>query len=93
MSHGTGFHYSNPTPTSGSRGPGDYLSNTGRLHEDPLALHQALGQAVDEAHQGMDDNQGFISDLPLLKMKGGGKDHGITGKLKKQPCSFNPTLK
>lgn len=29
----------------------------------------------------MDDNTGFISDLPLLKgMKGGGKDHGITGK-------------
>lgn len=38
-----------------------------RPHDDPLSLHQALGQAVEEAQAGLDDNTGFISDLPLLK--------------------------
>lgn len=42
-----------------------------RLHEhDPLALHQALQSAVDDGQStGMDENTGFMSDLPLLKSK------------------------
>lgn len=54
---------------------GDYSSTIGvgnpanRLHEhDPLALHQALQSAVDDGQNtGMDENSGFMSDLPLLK--------------------------
>lgn len=35
---------------------------------DPLALHQALQSSVDDGqHAGMDENVGFMSDLPLLK--------------------------
>lgn len=73
LSHGASFHYGGGgAPGGGGAGggrPGDYLGNPQRsLHEDPLALHQALGQAVDEAQQaGLDDQSGFISDLPLLK--------------------------
>ncbi|GLV36152.1 Transcription factor AP-2, partial [Carabus blaptoides fortunei] len=85
LSHGAGFHYGGGGAPGGGGGgggrPGDYLGNPQRsLHEDPLALHQALGQAVDEAQQaGLDDQSGFISDLPLLKSMKGGKDHGSTG--------------
>ncbi|XP_077283215.1 transcription factor AP-2 [Arctopsyche grandis] len=45
-------------------------------HHDPLSLHQALQAAVDDGQNtGLDDNTGFMSDLPLLKnMKG--KDMG-----------------
>ncbi|XP_055311373.1 transcription factor AP-2-epsilon isoform X2 [Sitodiplosis mosellana] len=54
---------------------GDYSGSIGvgnpanRLHEhDPLALHQALQSAVDDGQNtGMDENTGFMSDLPLLK--------------------------
>lgn len=49
----------------GGGGPGN------RLHEhDPLALHQALQSSVDDGqHVGMDENVGFMSDLPMLKSK------------------------
>lgn len=46
-------------------GPGN------RIHEhDPIALHQVLQNAVDDGQNtGMDENVGFMSDLPLLKSK------------------------
>lgn len=46
-----------------------------RLHEhDPLALHQALQSAVDDGQNPViDENAGFMSDLPLLKNKYIGK--------------------
>lgn len=55
----------------------DYSSSIGvnnpgnRIHEhDPLSLHQALQSAVDDGQNaGMDENAGFMSDLPLLKSK------------------------
>ncbi|CAG9813718.1 unnamed protein product [Phaedon cochleariae] len=73
LGHGTSFPY--------SAGPGggrpDYGGGSqGRHVDDPLSLHQALGQAVEEAQGGIDDNTGFITDLPLLKSMKGGKDHG-----------------
>lgn len=38
-------------------------------HEhDPLALHQALQSAVDDGQNpGMDENVGFMSELPIIK--------------------------
>ncbi|KAK4885716.1 hypothetical protein RN001_001987 [Aquatica leii] len=76
LSHGTGFPYGTP---SGGR-PDYSLSAPQRPHDDPLSLHQALGQAVEEAQGGLDDNTGFITDLPLIKSAfigiKGGKDHG-----------------
>jgi transcription factor AP-2, invertebrate len=45
---------------------------TNRLtHEqDPLALHQALQNAVEDGQNPViDENVGFMSDLPLLKSK------------------------
>ncbi|KAJ8984184.1 hypothetical protein NQ317_011093, partial [Molorchus minor] len=70
LGHGAGFPYST---TPGGRP--DY-SVPQRQHDDPLSLHQALGQAVEEAQGGLEDNTGFITDLPLLKSMKGGKDHG-----------------
>lgn len=74
LSHGASFHYGGGGGGPGGGGGGgrpDYsIGGTPQrsLHEDPLALHQALGQAVDEAQQAaMDEQSGFISDLPLLK--------------------------
>ncbi|XP_018329331.1 transcription factor AP-2-epsilon isoform X2 [Agrilus planipennis] len=73
LGHGASFPYSG-TPSGGRA---DYsLSAAHRPHDDPLSLHQALGQAVEEAQGGIDDNTGFISDLPLLKSIKGGKEHG-----------------
>ncbi|XP_045472804.1 transcription factor AP-2-epsilon isoform X3 [Harmonia axyridis] len=74
LGHGGSFPYSS--------GPGggrsDYsVSVSQRPHDDPLSLHQALGQAVDEAQGGLDDNSGFISEIPLLKGMKGGKEHGV----------------
>lgn len=67
LGHGTSFPYS----TGPGGGRADYST---QRHDDPLSLHQALGQAVEEAQGGLDDNTGFITDLPLLKnIKG--KDH------------------
>jgi transcription factor AP-2, invertebrate len=37
--------------------------------QDPLALHQALQSAVDDQNPVIDENVGFMSDLPLLKSK------------------------
>ncbi|XP_050510481.1 transcription factor AP-2-epsilon isoform X2 [Diabrotica virgifera virgifera] len=69
LGHGTSFPYS----TGPGGGRPDYTTASQR-HDDPLSLHQALGQAVEEAQGGLDDNTGFITDLPLLKnIKG--KDH------------------
>lgn len=55
---------------------GDYSGTIGgggpnRLHEhDPLSLHQALQSAVDDGQNPViDENAGFMSDLPLLKNK------------------------
>ncbi|CAG9860332.1 unnamed protein product [Phyllotreta striolata] len=68
LGHGTSFPYS----TGPGGGRPDYST---QRPDDPLSLHQALGQAVEEAQGGLDDNTGFITDLPLLKnIKG--KDHG-----------------
>lgn len=64
LGHGTGFPYS--TAPGGGR-PDYSVAAQQRPHDDPLSLHQALGQAVEEAQAGLDDNTGFISDLPLLK--------------------------
>ncbi|KAF5304782.1 hypothetical protein FQA39_LY09559 [Lamprigera yunnana] len=72
LSHSTGFPYGTP----GGGRPDYSLSAPQRPHDDPLSLHQALGQAVEEAQGGLDDNTGFISDLPLIKSIKGGKDHG-----------------
>ncbi|XP_018562862.1 transcription factor AP-2-epsilon isoform X2 [Anoplophora glabripennis] len=72
LSHGASFPYSS-TPGSGRP---DYSVASQRPHDDPLSLHQALGQAVEEAQGGLEDNTGFITDLPLLKSIKGGKDHG-----------------
>lgn len=63
MSHSTGFPY-----TTGPGGGRPDYSNAPQRHDDPLSLHQALGQAVEEAQGGIDDS-GFITDLPLLKSK------------------------
>lgn len=65
LSHG--FPYTDRrSDYSGSIGVGNPAN---RLHEhDPLALHQALQSAVDDGQStGMDENTGFMSDLPLLK--------------------------
>ncbi|KAG5886801.1 hypothetical protein JTB14_031444 [Gonioctena quinquepunctata] len=70
LGHGTSFPYS----TGPGGGRPDYSTGPQR-HDDPLSLHQALGQAVEEAQGGLDDNTGFITDLPLLKSMKGGKDH------------------
>ncbi|KAL1501911.1 hypothetical protein ABEB36_007144 [Hypothenemus hampei] len=69
LGHGASFPYS----TTGGGRP-DYTGIPQR-HDDPLSLHQALGQAVEDAQAGIDDNTGFITDLPLLKGMKGGKDH------------------
>jgi hypothetical protein len=66
LGHGAGFPYS--TAPGGGR-PDYSVTTPQRPHDDPLSLHQALGQAVEEAQGGIDDNTGFISDLPLLKSK------------------------
>ncbi|XP_057656737.1 transcription factor AP-2-epsilon isoform X2 [Diorhabda carinulata] len=69
LGHGTSFPYS----TGPGGGRPDYTTASQR-HDDPLSLHQALGQAVEDAQGGLDDNAGFITDLPLIKnIKG--KDH------------------
>lgn len=45
------------------------MNRVGHEH-DPLALHQVLQSAVDDVQNpGMDDNAGFMSDIPLLKSK------------------------
>lgn len=66
LSHGASFPYS---AAPGSGRPDYSVTAPQRPHDDPLSLHQALGQAVEEAQAGLDDNTGFISDLPLLKGK------------------------
>lgn len=69
MSHG--FPYSDRRTDYGS-GLATGATHGGRItHDhDPLALHQALQNAVDDGQNpGMDDNVGFMSDLPLIKSK------------------------
>jgi transcription factor AP-2 len=46
----------------GGNGPGSH-------EHDPLSLHQALQNAVDEQNQVIDENATFMTDLPLLKSK------------------------
>ncbi|CAH1126441.1 unnamed protein product [Ceutorhynchus assimilis] len=75
LSHGASFPYSAP-----GGGRPDY-SGIPQRHDDPLSLHQALGQAVEDAQAGIDDNTGFITDLPLLKGMKGGKDHSGAGAM------------
>ncbi|XP_026477414.1 transcription factor AP-2-epsilon [Ctenocephalides felis] len=66
-------------PYSGDRRTdyGASLGGTGGPHRhehDPLTLHQALQSAVDDGQNtGMDDN-GFMTDLPILKTMKSGKD-------------------
>ncbi|KAJ8912842.1 hypothetical protein NQ315_007974, partial [Exocentrus adspersus] len=71
LGHGSSFPYS----STASTGRPDYSLGPQR-HDDPLSLHQALGQTVEETQGGLDDNTGFITDLPLLKSIKTGKDHG-----------------
>lgn len=66
MGHGASFPYSG-APGGGRTEYG--VSAPQRPHDDSLSLHQALGQTIDDAQGGIDDNAGFISDLPLLKSK------------------------
>uniref|UniRef100_A0A1B0DPV1 Transcription factor AP-2 C-terminal domain-containing protein n=1 Tax=Phlebotomus papatasi TaxID=29031 RepID=A0A1B0DPV1_PHLPP len=67
LSHGFPYSdrrsdYSGGLASSG--GPGTRLGH----EHDPLALHQALQSAVDDGQNaGIDENAGFMSDLPLLK--------------------------
>ncbi|XP_066143358.1 transcription factor AP-2-epsilon isoform X1 [Euwallacea fornicatus] len=75
LGHGASFPYSAP-----GGGRPDY-SGIPQRHDDPLSLHQALGQAVEDAQAGIDDNTGFITDLPLLKGMKGGKDHSGAGAM------------
>ncbi|XP_060525982.1 transcription factor AP-2-epsilon isoform X2 [Cylas formicarius] len=75
LGHGASFPYSAP-----GGGRPDY-SVAPQRHDDPLSLHQALGQAVEDAQGGIDDNTGFITDLPLLKGMKGGKDHSGVGSM------------
>lgn len=69
LSHGFPYSdrrsdYSGGLASSG--GPGTRLGH----EHDPLALHQALQSAVDDGQNaGIDENAGFMSDLPLLKSK------------------------
>ena len=66
LGHGAGFPYSS---APGGGRPDYSVTTPQRPHDDPLSLHQALGQAVEEAQGGIADNTGCISDLPLLKSK------------------------
>lgn len=69
LSHG--FPYTDRRADYGSTLSGG-ATHGGRLaHEhDPLALHQALQNAVDDVQNpGIDDNVAFMSDLPLIKSK------------------------
>ncbi|XP_030750134.1 transcription factor AP-2-epsilon isoform X2 [Sitophilus oryzae] len=75
LGHGASFPYSAP-----GGGRPDY-SGVPQRHDDPLSLHQALGQAVEDAQAGIDDNTGFITDLPLLKGMKGAKDHSGSGAM------------
>ncbi|XP_063709493.1 transcription factor AP-2-epsilon isoform X1 [Culicoides brevitarsis] len=68
LSHG--FPYSDRRSDYGSTiGAGS--GGGPRIHEhDPLTLHQALQSAVDDGQNPViDENAGFMSDLPLLKNK------------------------
>ncbi|XP_076269067.1 transcription factor AP-2 isoform X2 [Rhynchophorus ferrugineus] len=75
LGHGASFPYSAP-----GGGRPDY-SGMPQRHDDPLSLHQALGQAVEDAQAGIDDNTGFITDIPLLKGMKGAKDHSGGGSM------------
>lgn len=69
LSHG--FTYTDRRSDYSSAIAGGAGSHGGRLggHEhDPLTLHQALQNAVDDGqNSGIDDNVAFMSDLPLIK--------------------------
>lgn len=70
LSHG--FPYSDRRGDYGGSIGGTGVPTT-RLsgHEhDPLSLHQALQSAVDDGQNAViDENAGFMTDLPLLKSK------------------------
>ncbi|XP_055906419.1 transcription factor AP-2-epsilon isoform X3 [Eupeodes corollae] len=79
LSHG--FPYTDRRGDYGSAisGAGGHGGRLGHEH-DPLALHQALQNAVDDGQNaGMDDNVAFMSDLPLIKSIKSGKDVGNIG--------------
>ncbi|KAL9703613.1 hypothetical protein quinque_007131 [Culex quinquefasciatus] len=67
LSHG--FPYSDRrSDYSGSIGSGAGATRLGAHEHDPLSLHQALQSAVDDGQNPViDENAGFMSDLPLLK--------------------------
>ncbi|XP_058837884.1 transcription factor AP-2-epsilon isoform X1 [Topomyia yanbarensis] len=67
LSHG--FPYSDRrSDYSGSIGSGAGGTRLGAHEHDPLSLHQALQSAVDDGQNPViDENAGFMSDLPLLK--------------------------
>nr|CAH7722365.1 unnamed protein product [Callosobruchus chinensis] len=69
LSHHGGFPYA-----GGGSGGGRSEYGGRQQHDEALSLHQALGQAVEDAQAGIDDSGGFMSDLPLLKSIKG-KDH------------------
>ncbi|XP_053955126.1 transcription factor AP-2-epsilon isoform X1 [Anastrepha obliqua] len=79
LSHG--FPYTDRRAEYGSTISGG-ATHGGRLaHEhDPLALHQALQNAVDDVQNpGIDDNVAFMADLPLIKSIKSGKEIGSIG--------------
>ncbi|XP_062563598.1 transcription factor AP-2-epsilon isoform X1 [Armigeres subalbatus] len=67
LSHG--FPYTDRrSDYSGSIGSGAGATRLGAHEHDPLSLHQALQSAVDDGQNPViDENAGFMSDLPLLK--------------------------
>nr|CAH7722367.1 unnamed protein product [Callosobruchus chinensis] len=65
LSHHGGFPYA-----GGGSGGGRSEYGGRQQHDEALSLHQALGQAVEDAQAGIDDSGGFMSDLPLLKIPG-----------------------
>ncbi|XP_055593903.1 transcription factor AP-2-epsilon isoform X2 [Uranotaenia lowii] len=67
LSHG--FPYSDRrSDYSGTIGASAGATRLGAHEHDPLSLHQALQSAVDDGQNPViDENAGFMSDLPLLK--------------------------
>ncbi|XP_055371927.1 transcription factor AP-2-epsilon isoform X2 [Condylostylus longicornis] len=74
LSHGFPYTDRRGDYSSAISGAGSHGGRLGQEH-DPLALHHALQNAVDDGQNpGMDDNVGFMSDLPLIKSIKSGKD-------------------
>lgn len=67
LSHGFPYTDRRGDYSSAITGTGGHGPRLGHEH-DPLALHQALQSAVDDGQNpGMDENVGFMSELPIIK--------------------------